>query len=170
MTTSSELAETLRERIVKEIRVSMKKQSHRRRLRALRGLLSEIVTEEKRGDRGGSLLNYEEVLAVIASEKKKYEEAVVFAQQARRLDLENENREYIRVLLEYLPPELSDAEVDHMIRTIILQLNVTDIMSLGSVMRVLRPMINQGRYDGKKASERVRVLLTSLSEGKVWTT
>ena len=100
---------TLRELLVNDIQASMK--NNRLRLPALRGLLTEVVVEEKRGH-VGSLLADAELIPVIIREKKKYEETIMFAKQAERHDLVLSAMVNIEILLEYLPKQITDEEFE----------------------------------------------------------
>ncbi len=148
---------TLREQLVTDIQLSMK-MGKKERLPVLRGLLTEIVVEEKKGTQTGKPLGDEGVLTVLLREKKKYEEAAGFAEQAKRTDLWKNNCANISILHEYLPAPLTDDEVDQLITTLIHHLNVTSVKNMGAIMKELSPHI-KGRYDGKTASERVKELL-----------
>lgn len=123
------------------------------RLPALRGVLTEIVTEEKKGP--GITLSNDQVIGIISREKKKYEEAAEFAKQAQREDLQYEALANIEVLLEYLPKQITDLGMEVLVLQAIVTVEATSIKDLGRVMKVLSPEI-QGRYDGKKAAELVR--------------
>ena len=147
----------LRTKIVLNIQQSMK-DSAKERLPALRGLLSEIVVEEKRTS-GSKILTDQEVIQVIVREKKKYEEAAMFAEQAGRPELQRDALKNIAILLEYLPQQLSDDEFERILELAIMKTSARSIKDLGNVMKIVSLQI-KGQYDGKKASDRVKAVLT----------
>ena len=89
--------------------------------------------------------------------KQGRESAEIFTQQGRADLAENELAQ-VRVLEEYLPKQLSEAELESALRTIITQLGVTEPREMGKVMGVATKQL-AGKADGKAISAMVKKIL-----------
>jgi len=89
--------------------------------------------------------------------KQGRESAEIFTQQGRADLAENELAQ-VRVLEEYLPKQLSEAELESALRAIITQLGVTEAREMGKVMGVATKQL-AGKADGKAISAMVKKIL-----------
>ncbi len=89
--------------------------------------------------------------------KQGRESAEIFTQQGRADLAENELAQ-VRVLEEYLPKQLSEAELESALRAIIAQLGVTEAREMGKVMGVATKQL-AGKADGKAISAMVKKIL-----------
>ena len=89
--------------------------------------------------------------------KQGRESAEIFTQQGRADLAENELAQ-VRVLEEYLPKQLSEAELESALRAIITQLGVTEPREMGKVMGVATKQL-AGKADGKAISAMVTKIL-----------
>ena len=89
--------------------------------------------------------------------KQGRESAEIFTQQGRADLAENELAQ-VRVLEEYLPKQLSEAELESALRAIITQLGVTEPREIGKVMGVATKQL-AGKADGKAISAMVKKIL-----------
>ena len=90
--------------------------------------------------------------------KQGRESAEIFTQQGRADLAENELAQ-VRVLEEYLPKQLSEAELESALRDIITQLGVTEPREMGKVMGVATKQL-AGKADGKAISAMVKKILS----------
>lgn len=146
----------IKTRLSEDAKTSLR-QGLKDRIRVVRGLLSEILVEEKKHN-VGTTLSEEQVLTVVTREKKKYEEALMFANQSGRQDLIDENTMNLAIVKEFLPEELTDNEVLAMIAVIANDVEAKTPADMGKIMKVLSPAI-KGKFDGKVASEMVKSYL-----------
>lgn len=89
--------------------------------------------------------------------KQGRESAEIFTQQGRADLAENELAQ-VRVLEEYLPKQLSEAELESALRAIITELGVTEAREMGKVMGVATKQL-AGKADGKAISAMVKKIL-----------
>ena len=89
--------------------------------------------------------------------KQGRESAEIFSQQGRA-DLADAEMAQVKVLEEYLPKQLSEAELESALRDIIAQLGVTSPREMGKVMGVATKQL-AGKADGKAISATVKRLL-----------
>ena len=90
--------------------------------------------------------------------KTRTEAAEMYA-QAKRRDLEDVELFQIEVLRRYLPAELSDAEVEVIVDTVIVELGAAGKQDMGRVMKEVMSR-TAGRVDGKKVSQTVGARLS----------
>ncbi len=120
------------------------------RLSTIRGVLAAIQYEEMRKEKDS--LSDEETLAVLKNEVKKRTEALEFAKQSGRNDLQQELEQERAVLQSFLPRQMDAVELEKVISGIIAS---NEGIDLGGVMKKLREQ-HAGLYDGKTASELVK--------------
>lgn len=105
-------------------------------------------------------LDEEAAQKILADEAKKRRDSIAEFERGGRPDLAARERAELEVLLEYLPPQLSQEEIARLARETIHQMGASGPAQMGQVMKALMPQI-QGRADGKVVSQVVRQLLES---------
>lgn len=106
----------------------------------------------------GHELSDEEVLSVLRKSVKQRHDSVDQYTSANRLDLAAKEQSEIELLKVYLPPELSEAELESGLREIIAAVGAQSKKDLGKVMKEATAKY-KGRADGKKIQEIVGRLL-----------
>ena len=117
---------------------------------ALRLLVSELQKDEKEGAGDG--------LAVLRRELKRRVEAATQFENANRPDLAHKEQAEAAMIARYLPPDLSDEQLDEIIAAAISQTGATSPRDMGAVMKVVKDRAG-GSVDGKRASDAVRTAL-----------
>ncbi|MFQ6394669.1 GatB/YqeY domain-containing protein [Nocardia sp. KC 131] len=132
------------------------------RLATLRMLLAAVQNAEVAGSQARELSDAD-VIAVLQKEaKKRSESAEIFAQAGRGELAANEHAE-ARIIAEYLPTQLSDAEVAHVADTAIAQVaeelgERPGMRQMGQVMKAATA-IAKGKADGSRISAAVKARL-----------
>lgn len=124
----------------------------------LRQIIGALTTEEKSGATA-HVLDGTEVVKVLAREVKKRRESVDIYKAAgapERAEIEASEADLIE---EYLPAQLSDAELGHLVADAIHELNASSVKDMGSVMKLVISRAGAAA-DGKKVSALVRASLT----------
>lgn len=148
----------LKDRLRADLTESMKNQD-KLRTATLRMLLAAVQTEEVSGKQARELSD-EEVLKVLARESRKRGEAAEIYTQNGRGELAAEEHAEARIIDEYLPTPLTDAEVADVVDTAIAQV-AEDIgerpspKQMGMVMKAATA-IAAGKADGARLSAAVR--------------
>jgi uncharacterized protein YqeY len=102
----------------------------------------------------------DDILAVLSTMAKQRRESIEQYSNAGRTDLaERESRE-LEIIQSYLPKQLSEEEIDALIRSAVSEAGATSANDIGKVMKVLMPKL-KGVADGKLVNQRVRELLAS---------
>jgi hypothetical protein len=105
-------------------------------------------------------LTAEELQATVATQVKQRREAMGEYTKAGRPDLAKKEEEELSVLLSFLPPQLSSAEVEAAVSRIIQELGASGAKDLGRVMKAAMADL-AGRADGKQIQEIARQHLSS---------
>jgi len=77
-----------------------------------------------------------------------------------RLDLVKKEEAELKIVQEFLPAQLSDEEVETLIKKAIDKTGAVSVKNMGKVMKILMPQIT-GRADGKAAGEKIKAFLSS---------
>lgn len=104
-------------------------------------------------------LEEDEILEILFSEMKKIEEAIFLFKKGKRNDLVEKAEREKEILKRYLPPQLSDSELEKLVREKIEKLGVKDLKEMGKVIGALLLEI-KGRADGKRVAEMVKKVLS----------
>ena len=98
--------------------------------------------------------------AVLQQQIKQRQDAIEQFQRGGRADLVERESGQLAVLRDYLPAELTTAELDDLVRSVVAELGATGPRDLGKVMPVLIERA-AGRADNRTLSEAARRLLTA---------
>jgi len=123
----------------------------------VRMLLTAITNEEVAG-KSAKVLTDAEIITVLSRESKKRREAVDAYTEAKREDLANKEKAEGVIIAQYLPEQLSEAEIKKMIADAIAETNAAGPAGMGLVMKVLQPKI-AGKADGGLVSALVKAAL-----------
>ncbi|MCV7045920.1 GatB/YqeY domain-containing protein [Mycobacterium frederiksbergense] len=151
----------LKARLRTDLTAAMKAQD-KLRTATLRMLLASIQSEEVSGKQAHELSD-EDVLKVLAREaKKRGEAAEIYTQNGRGELAANEHAE-ARVIDEYLPTPLTDAELADVVDTALAQVaeelgERPGVRQMGQVMRAAT-IIAAGKADGARLSAAVKARL-----------
>lgn len=119
---------------------------------ALRGLLTAIKNREKEIIKE---LDDKEILRIISSQVKMRRDAIVQFKEGSRNDLVESEEAEIKILEQFLPKPLSDAELEQLVDECIRETGAQTIKDLGKVMKLIMPRV-AGKADGKTVNEIVR--------------
>ena len=109
----------------------------------------------------GRQLDENELIAVMSQQAKQRRESIAQFAEGGRQDLVAQEEEELRILMDYLPPQLSEKEIRSLALEAIDQVEATSLAQMGEVMRVLMPQL-KGKADGQVVSAIVKGLLSQL--------
>lgn len=98
------------------------------------------------------------IMAILQKEIKIRNEAIQDAEKAKREDLVIEAKAELKVIEAFLPKQLSEIEIEELVKEAILETNASSPADLGKVMKAVMPKL-QGRAAGDKISQIARKLL-----------
>jgi uncharacterized protein len=146
---------TLHARLEAAARDSMRARDERRTT-TLRMALA--AAHNQRIARGRELTD-EEVAEVVGREVKQRRESIEIYRGAGREDRAAEEEAEVAILSEFLPEQLTDAEIAALARAAIDESGASGPADTGKVMGRVAPQ-TKGRADGRRVSEIVRGLLS----------
>ena len=123
----------------------------------IRMALTSITNEEVAG-KEARILTDAEIITVLSREAKKRREAAEAYDSAGSKERGDRERAEGLVIAEYLPSQLSEGELQEMIKAAIVETGASGPSGMGQVMKVLSPKI-AGRADGSKVSAAVKAAL-----------
>ena len=124
----------------------------------IRMALTSITNEEVSG-KEARVLTDAEIITVLSREAKKRREAAEAYDSAGSKERGDRERAEGLVIAEYLPSQLSESELQEMIKAAIVETGASGPSGMGQVMKVLSPKI-AGRADGSKVSAAVKAALS----------
>ncbi len=147
---------SIRERLQDEIKAAMKAKAAER-LSGLRLIMGAIKDREiaLRGE-GGAEMTETDITAVLGKMVKQRQESVRMYLEGGRQDLAQKERAEIQVIEEFLPRQLSAAEVDAAIAAAVAETGAASVKDMGRVMAVLK-----GKYTGQMDFGAVGALIKS---------
>jgi uncharacterized protein len=119
---------------------------------ALSLLLAALRSAEKELQRE---LTEDEDLQVLQRERKRRVEAAEAFRSAGRDEQADAEEAELAVLEEFMPPQLSEEELEEIIDDVIAEVGATSMRQLGRVMADVMPQV-AGRADGSTVSQLVR--------------
>ncbi len=151
---------SLKDRIAEDIKVAMKAKDQVR-LETVRSIKKVILEEETsaRGAGKDSLTETQE-MELLARLAKQRRDSIEQYTQAGRQELADQEAAELAIIEEYLPKQLSDGEIIHIIDEIIAEVGASSPKDLGKVMSPIMEQL-KGKADGKKIQEMVKKKLNS---------
>jgi uncharacterized protein len=146
----------LKDRLRGDLTAAMKSRDEVR-TRTLRMVLTSISNEEVAGNAARELSD-DEVLRILGREARRRREAADAFEAAGRTDQAAAERAEDRVLAEYLPAQLSDAELAAIVAEVIGQTGASGMSAMGQVMKAVTPRV-AGRAEGGRVAAEVRRVL-----------
>lgn len=98
------------------------------------------------------------IIEIIAKELKKRKDIMPEYQKSGRQDLIKDLEAEIELLLSYLPQQLSEEELEMIVRQAIQDTGAISTRDIGKIMKVVMPQI-KGRSDGKMVNQAVKKIL-----------
>ncbi|MDA8233713.1 MAG: GatB/YqeY domain-containing protein [Clostridia bacterium] len=147
---------SLKDQLVEDMKAAMKdKEAGKLRLSVIRMVRAAIKNAEidKKKE-----FNDEEVIEVLVREAKQRRDAIEEYRKAGREDIVEQLQEEIKVLLHYLPEQMSAEEITALVHEIITRVGARDQKDMGKVMGALMPKV-KGRADGKLVNQIVKEAL-----------
>lgn len=146
----------LKKRLTDDIKVAMKG-GDKTRLGTLR-MISAAIKQREVDER--IELSDDQVLTVLDKMSKQRRESIAQYDAAGRDDLSAVEKSELAIIQEFLPAQLTDEEIDALIKDAVAATGASDIKDMGKVMGMVKPKA-QGRADMSQVSARIRALLSA---------
>jgi uncharacterized protein YqeY len=150
---------SLKENIQNDLRSGLKEKDENK-TSTLKMLSAAIINKEIELQKKEEGLTDEEIQDVIRSEIKKRNDAIEAYEQNDRTEQAEKEKAELEILKAYLPPEISDEELEKTVKETIEQLEASSPQEFGKVMGALMPKL-KGKASGNRISAKVKELLNS---------
>ena len=145
---------SLKQSIMEDIKSAMKAKNKDQlaTLRMLSAAIKQVEVDERKE------LEDADIISIIGKMLKQRKDSITQFEQAGRTDLKEKEEAEVVVLQNYLPEQLSDAEVEDIIKQAIAETGASGMQDMGKVMAQAKQKI-AGRADMGQASQMVKALL-----------
>lgn len=135
------------------------KQREREKVSTLRFLISALKNKaiEKKLEKS-KFLPDDEVIRIIKTQLKQIKESIEEFEKGERLELKKQHEREAEILRQYLPEEMSEREIEAIIRKQIEQFGKAAVGDLGKVMGAVMKEVGD-RADGARVREMVQRIL-----------
>ena len=145
---------TLKEKLFADLKTAMKEKDAVKKdtVQLIRSGILQIEKDKK------IELDDDAILDVIAKQLKQRRDSMPDYVKSGRTDLIEKLEQEIQILLSYLPEQLSETELEEIIRDTINELGASSIKDMGKVMGAVTPKV-KGRADNKMVGAIVKKML-----------
>ena len=145
---------SLEEVIFNDTKKALKK-SEKLKLSTLRLIRAAIKNAEiSKRDK----LTEDEVIGIINNNLKKLEESLDIFTKCQRTELAEKAKKEIVIVKKYLPEQLSEEEVEKIVKETIIKFGFKSLQDIGPAMREIIPQL-KSKADGKMVNKMVQDLL-----------
>ncbi|TLD99578.1 GatB/YqeY domain-containing protein [Helicobacter muridarum] len=145
----------IKNRILNDIKEAMKAKDSKKRdaLRTLHSALKQVEIDKR------IELNDEDCLGILKTALKQREDARESYQKANRDDLAEKENYEINLIMEYMPKQIDDVQLDANLRDIIARVEAKDLKDLGKVMAEAKSLSSVAT--NKRIADMAKKLLSS---------
>ena len=143
-------------RINEDVKSAMRNKD-KERLGTLR-LITAAIKQKEVDERIS--LDDADVLAVLDKMLKQRKDSIEQYSKAGRQDLADKEQYEVGIIQEYMPAQLSEAEIAQMIEEAISETGASGMKEMGKVMGLLKPKL-QGRADMGQVSQQIKSRLSA---------
>lgn len=135
---------SLKEKLLQDLKIAMKEKDTVRK-DAVQMVRSAVLQIEK--DRRVTL-DDDGIIDVIAKELKQRKDVIPEYKKSGRQDLIDKELKAIEILSQYMPQQLTEDELEIIIKDTIQEIGVNSVREIGKVMQAVMPKV-RGRADGR---------------------
>jgi uncharacterized protein YqeY len=104
-------------------------------------------------------LNESEALQILSAIVKQRKDSIEQFAKGGRTDLVEKEEAELKVVQEFMPAQMSDDEVENIIKKAVAEAGAVSVKDMGKVMKILMPQLT-GVADGKMVGEKVKAFLS----------
>jgi uncharacterized protein YqeY len=148
----------MRERLMNALKEAMKAKETRRisTIRMVQAAIKDLEIANR--TKPDATTSDGDIASLLSKLVKQREESAKMYDEGGRPELAVQEREEIAIISEFLPKQLSDAEVTEIIKGIIAETGATSVKDMGKCMALLKERY-PGQLDFSKASGQIKALL-----------
>ncbi|KAJ3085177.1 hypothetical protein HK102_000238 [Quaeritorhiza haematococci] len=149
--------EALRTKLKADMKAAFKA-SDKKRLTVIKSLLSDITYAEKSGSKGDA----SSFAVILQRAIKKREDSVQQYRAGDRADLAVAEEQEIAIVREYLPKQMSEEDIEGVVREVVEKVGAKSSKDLGKVMKAVNASVDPGAAPKKTVADVVKRVLSSL--------
>lgn len=145
---------SLKKKLLEDFKIAMKEKDTVRKdtVQMLRSAVLQIEKDKK------ITLDDDGIIEIIAKQLKQRNDVLPVYEESGRQDLTEQLKKEIEILLQYLPEQLTEDELETIIKETIQDTGAKSMKDIGKVMQAVMPKV-RGRADGKLVNGIVRKFL-----------
>ena len=134
---------SLKKSLMEDLKTSMKNKDTLRKntITMVRAGIKQKEVDERRE------LDDEDIMEIIAKQLKEKRNAIKEFDRGGRKDLVEQTEKEMEILLKYLPEQLTEEEVEEIVKAVIEEVDAKSMKDMGIIMKNVMPKI-KGRADG----------------------
>ena len=145
---------SLKERLLEDMKLAMRDKDSIKKnaIQMARAAVLQVEKDNK------ITLDDDGIIDIIAKEVKKRRDSLSDFEKGGRQDLVDDLKKEIDILLQYLPQQLSEEELEGIVKQAIEDTGASSARDLGKIMQAVLPKV-KGRADGKMINQIAKRLL-----------
>ena len=145
---------SLKEKLMEDLKVSMRNKDtvKKNTITMVRAAIKQIEVDER------VQIDDERILEIISKQLKERNNAIEDFKKGERQDLVDVTKKEIEILLDYLPEQFTEEELEKIVAETIDEVNAKSMKDIGLLMKSVMPKV-KGRADGNAVNKIVRNLL-----------
>lgn len=145
----------LKERLMEDLKNAMrnKEKSLKDVITLVRAAIKQREVDERID------LNDEDIIDIIAKQVKQKRDSIESFEKGNREDLVAMTQNEIDILMEYMPRQLTEDEVDEIVKSAVDETGANTVKDIGKVMSIVMPKV-KGKADGNLVNKIVRQYLS----------
>ncbi len=142
---------SLKDKLMEELKAAMKNKDKLRKsvIIMVRAAIKQYEIDNR------SDMDDNQIIEIISKQVKQKKDAIFEFEKGNRQDLVDEAKNEIDILMDYLPEQLSEEEIQNIVDETIKEVSPQGPKDMGKVMGALMPKIT-GKADGKIVSKLVK--------------
>lgn len=146
----------LKEKIDQDLKDAMRS-GNKIRLQTIRSIRALIIEFEKSGS--NKVIDHDEEIKLLSSAAKKRKESIEEFRKAAREDLALNEEAELKIIMSYLPPQLSEEEVEYRVKQLAAEMGVKSKTDFAKLMPAAIKQL-KGLADGKIVKQAVEKILS----------
>lgn len=148
---------SLRQKISEDMKSAMKaKDSHRLSvIRLIQAAIKQFEVDNRKS------VEESDIFTLLNKMVKQRNDSIAQYTAAKRQDLADQESSEVKIIQEYLPQPLTQAEIEELVKGALCSTGASQVGDLGKVMAILKPQL-QGRADLSIVSQQVKSHLVNI--------
>ena len=145
---------SIKDKLMADLKDAMK--SHNKLRKDVITLIRSAIKQREVDER--IELTDEDILTIISKQLKEKKSSIEDFKKGNREDLVKQTEEEMKILLEYLPKQLSQEDLKEIVKDAIDKENISSMKDIGKLMKAVMPQV-KGKADGNAVNKIARELL-----------